>query len=824
MAAIAIYLRFLGTGEAPCQEDGRHFRPNHHAQAAQHIEAVLEQRQTPDNAWLLRKIYPWLPSHEAEFRHREPLTRIRDIAHRNDIPQDLKREIKHRLQNKLHRCAGPEDLKTSAEILQRITEPSSDYSPAFVEQFQIFHEELLEFFNASQLDKRLNTLAERLDQQQNPHIIAVLALKAQTNRSDTQQLELIKHVTELRKFISIQTTPEDSSLAQQLRLCDIALEEFSFALLSDMANRLTQFAEHNAWQAFLQSLIYALEHARLSQIMVQECTILLAELNLWSEDFQADDDSQLLRLKASLERSKRLTEQYADAVLNLFPPRVQSLGRALQVSEYAIALFCESDIRANIIFQIAKLIQMGLDPIRTALKLPAWETVVPGSITAKLVHVTHMEALVHPSETVIAMVDKVTGDEEIPNHVGGLVIGHAIPYLSHLAVRARQKHVPFVIANDQKQQADLTPLQGKTIQLLATADQVKFQETTVPRATPHEEIIRQPITLPSVTLTKKIQLYPLSAATPAICGSKASNAALLINYAEQSNGLFQAPKGMIMPFGIMEHCLAKQSELASEYARLQTKITAAAHDELDPLLTNMRALIQQIAVPNHIIEQLTEFFGDHSLLAVRSSANGEDLAQFAGAGLYDSVLGVTAPQSATAIQQVWSSLWSRTATLSRKNAGIKHDQNHMAILFQEMIDPELAFIMHTSDPMSGTSDSAWVELAVGLGDTLASAWQAGSPYRIRCNRHSYQSQLLSCANFSFALHANHSQGQFSEPVNYTTVPFSTQPALIQPLGKQLAKIASYLESVFNYPQDVEGAIRNDSIYVLQARAQQGLTS
>jgi hypothetical protein len=29
-----------------------------------------------------------------------------DIAHRNDIPKDLKDEIKHTLQNKLHRNAG----------------------------------------------------------------------------------------------------------------------------------------------------------------------------------------------------------------------------------------------------------------------------------------------------------------------------------------------------------------------------------------------------------------------------------------------------------------------------------------------------------------------------------------------------------------------------------------------------------------------------------------------------------------------------------------------------------------------------------------------
>jgi len=39
---------------------------------------------------LMRQIQPWLPSFGAEFTSSVPLTRIRDIAHRNDIPHDLK--------------------------------------------------------------------------------------------------------------------------------------------------------------------------------------------------------------------------------------------------------------------------------------------------------------------------------------------------------------------------------------------------------------------------------------------------------------------------------------------------------------------------------------------------------------------------------------------------------------------------------------------------------------------------------------------------------------------------------------------------------------
>lgn len=51
-----------------------------------------------------------LPSFTEAHTASTPLTRIRDIAHRGDIPHELKQEIKHTIQNKLHRNAGPEDL------------------------------------------------------------------------------------------------------------------------------------------------------------------------------------------------------------------------------------------------------------------------------------------------------------------------------------------------------------------------------------------------------------------------------------------------------------------------------------------------------------------------------------------------------------------------------------------------------------------------------------------------------------------------------------------------------------------------------------------
>lgn len=52
----------------------------------------------------------------------------------------VKQEIKHTLQNKLHRCAGPEDLVAAHKMLQRLLADRHSYSEGFINEFIKFHE------------------------------------------------------------------------------------------------------------------------------------------------------------------------------------------------------------------------------------------------------------------------------------------------------------------------------------------------------------------------------------------------------------------------------------------------------------------------------------------------------------------------------------------------------------------------------------------------------------------------------------------------------------------------------------------------------------
>lgn len=361
---LAIYLRFIGTGEVPLSEDGRHYRPSHHAKLARRVYDSLSEKINSDNFFIIRKIYPWLPSYNSAFTRTEPLTRIRDIAHRNDIPKELKQEIKHTLQNKLHRCAGPEDLATSAALLARITAPDANYSLGFVDEFKRFHEELKEFFNARSLEEQLEVIAKKVNPQGVLLIRAFLEAK-QTARTPQGQLTTFEHLTRLRGHFEKEIELNTISEPQHLLLADIRLEDFSFVLLSQLIHHFEASEDRMPWSPAVYTLALTVENLRLSGFNVEECQAVESELNFWRQRFEPQDIQQLIRLKTTLDRCQRLTEVYCDKILALFPQRVERLGRALGVAERATKVFCEADIRSHLVFQLSKLVALFLKRIRS---------------------------------------------------------------------------------------------------------------------------------------------------------------------------------------------------------------------------------------------------------------------------------------------------------------------------------------------------------------------------------------------------------------------------------------------------------------------------
>ncbi len=838
---ISIYLRFLNTGEIPCTEDGRHFRPCHHARMSQEIHGRLIELTTEDNAYIIRKIYPLLPSYDSAYTRAEPLTRIRDIAHRNDIPKDLKNEIKHTLQNKLHRCAGPEDLITSKTILKRITSPGADYSSTFVEQFKIFHRELKEFFNAGSSEEILKSLTDKGGVKESEKISEFLTVKSKlgTGKKDAQIDDLVKAIeilTDVRTAFVSETEGRASAEAQKIITADIGLEDFAFVTLSRFINELEKGRvtpkSPPYWLYSLKMLSLSLKNLELSCIFREESVVTQSELNRWMSSFNHETHDDLLRIKAGVERCKRIADDYSNNILNLFLEKAQRLGKSLSVPGHAVDVYCEGDIRGNLVFQMSRLISHLLKSIRDAAGLPPWDAIVTGKTQGRLVFAEKLRDIKGSfDERTVLLLRFADGDEEIKRGTAGIILGHEIPHLSHLAVRARQEGAVFVVCEDRENFDGLKEFVGKnvildvrpdsaSIKLSAPADDHKDNNDT--KNISYISSKSYSSIVPEISLTPSKRLYTLAETDIEGGGGKACGARKLEELSKSSSTGFKTPSSLTIPFGVLEEALSSSPVINEEYSKLLSNVDNSNGDNLDNVISELQKTIEKLPVDNEIISGINDMFSQNERLMVRSSSNCEDLEDISGAGLYDSIANVPPSEVKEAILKVWASLWTRRAVISRREAGIDHRRAHMAILIQRMVIPDISFIMHTVNPLTKNNDEIFIELAPGLGETLASASAKGVPYRMICLKSTGKTTMHSFANYSYSILPSDKGGLLYKRTDYSNIPLSVDAESRNRTGASLAAIGKEVEVFFGSPQDIEGAIAGDDIYLLQSRPQQGL--
>jgi phosphoglucan,water dikinase len=562
---------------------------------------------------------------------------------------------------------------------------------------------------------------------------------------------------------------------------------------------------------------------------------------------------EALRLRATLQRVIRLADAYSTVLVNSLSGAASVLGNALGVPDYQSVVFPESEVRANVVFQLSKLTSLLLKATTLVCHADPWDVIAGGCGRGRLIEIptldaqTLKDALPH-GETAIVVVPSATGDEEVGSLgpvLQGVILLQQLPHLSHLGVRARQENVPFVTCDDADTvNATVRGLIGQQVELRAIPDGV----TVAPSRDlslhsdpePGSKSLGKGDGLKNATnnviLCTELTPVALVDATTERCGVKASNCGRLLRL--QSSSPFQVPDGMVIPFGAMDIVmnLKENGDARVKFDRLLHCIADAVEGvdvkRLDVLCLEMEELITGLHLPDSFLDKLVHAGNNagHSDLIVRSSANVEDLEGMSGAGLFESIPNVRAGDAAalsSAITKVWASLYSRRAVLSLANKSssvdrtFEIDKPQMAVIVQSQVSPALSFVLHTSHPLSRDDGAEHLvaEVAPGLGVTLASA-SRGSPWRLEVSKSTGEVKTTSFANFSTAYNTG-PQGSKAMVMDYSSQPMSVSIDFRKALGRRLLELGLALESEFEgCPQDVEGCIdMNDQLYVVQSRPQ-----
>jgi len=266
-----------------------------------------------------------------------------------------------------------------------------------------------------------------------------------------------------------------------------------------------------------------------------------------------------------------------------------------------------------------------------------------------------------------------------------------------------------------------------------------------------------------------------------------------------------------------------------EYNKLRPQIhhILSATDIADPHQLNqasvkIKKLIATAEIPEDISKEIFQSYHElnsqhktagHDLpVAVRSSATAEDLPDASFAGQQDSYLNVVGDANVILkIRECWESLFGARSIFYRQEQKYDHFKVGIAVPVQMMVQSEVSGVMFTVDPITQDKDKVIIEAAYGLGDYIVQGVVTPDHYEVSKSKEEILSKALSKQE---VMEVRSAQG-----VKEVKVPHAIQEKqkLSDKQIVELAKIGKHIHHHYFFPQDIEWAMADKTLYITQAR-------
>jgi len=320
-------------------------------------------------------------------------------------------------------------------------------------------------------------------------------------------------------------------------------------------------------------------------------------------------------------------------------------------------------------------------------------------------------------------------------------------------------------------------------------------------------------------------LFELSNKDVAIAGGKGAS------LAEMYRNSFPVPPAFIVTAQAFEAFISAVNEQIKNIIEI-TDVDKT--DELNESSKKIRELVEKQAFPKEMEKEILEAYeilgtekrdahitGDAMnilrlakepvFVAVRSSATTEDLAEASFAGQQDTFLNVKGnPRLLASIKKCFSSLYTPRAIYYRDKQGFKNVKALLSVVVQKMINSEKSGVMFTKNPVKKDS-TVVIEAVFGLGEGIVSGRIHPDNYVVNTDLEILDKKI---ADKKKALVRNAS-GE-TEEIKLTKER-SNQQVLTEGQIKELADIGLKIEEHYKKPQDIEFAIEDNKVYIVQSR-------
>jgi pyruvate,water dikinase len=288
------------------------------------------------------------------------------------------------------------------------------------------------------------------------------------------------------------------------------------------------------------------------------------------------------------------------------------------------------------------------------------------------------------------------------------------------------------------------------------------------------------------------------------------------NMGEMVAANLPVPPGFVLPRKCFQDSMRAggvDAELSSLHSEALRTVSDTAH--LAELCERLQGLVRKAGVADTVREPLLAAYrglGADAVVAVRSSATGEDGSDSSFAGMNATVTNVSGEDALIdALLRCWMSLFSPRVITYRASRDFTADPA-MAVVIQRMIASEKAGVAFTADPSTGAQDRVVVEAAFGQGEVVVSGEVEPDTYIV--SKETLQVLDRRIGHKAFKI-VRGSDG------HDTTVDLTDGPADAQVLEdeelRRIAELAIATERHNGCPQDTEWAIADGTTYLVQAR-------
>lgn len=254
----------------------------------------------------------------------------------------------------------------------------------------------------------------------------------------------------------------------------------------------------------------------------------------------------------------------------------------------------------------------------------------------------------------------------------------------------------------------------------------------------------------------------------------------------------------------------------TELAALHREALATVSDavRLDELCHRMRSLVAKVGIEDGVRDQVLAAYrrlDTKAVVAVRSSATGEDGRDASFAGMNKTITNITGEDALIgAIQNCWASLFTPRVLTYRSSRGFTADPA-MAVVVQQMIAPDQAGVAFTKDPSTG-EDHVVIEAAFGQGEVVVSGKVQPDTYVVDKQTLQMLDSRVGCQAFKIVSGPDGAD---------TVVNLESAQANARVLDndslRTIAELAIAAEQHNGCPQDVEWAISSGAAWLVQAR-------